>query len=166
MKMVGDPTELWRQIGKTLWMVQLVEYGLVHFTVATRLPEKISKSEMLDLFEKQFKPSVGVLLGNLRQAGLIPPKTDAALSNFVDERNWLAHSIRILHGNDIHDAAAYSVLISRLERLQTDSLSISKAVADWLEQWAKSRGVSQEELRRETERLMSEAPRAEERGQI
>ena len=161
MKMVGDPTELWRHIGKALWMVQLVEYGLVHFTVATRLPEQISQSEILDLFEKQFKPSVGVLLGNLRQTGFIPPTTDKALSHFVDERNWLAHRIRMLHGNDIHDAAAYGLLVSRLERLQTDSLAISQAIADWLDRWAKSRGVSQEELRLETERLLSQVPRAE-----
>ena len=161
MKTVGDTTELWRHIGKALWMVQLVEYGLVHYTVATRLPDKISKAELTNLFEKQFKPSVGVLLGNLRQAGLVSPSTDVALSHFVEERNWLAHRIRMLHSNDINDVAGYGSLIARLERLQTNSIEISKAIADWLESWARSRGISSEELRLETERLLAEAPQPE-----
>lgn len=161
MEIVGDPSELWRQIGKALWMVQLVEYGLVHYTVANRIPETVTRSELTDLFEKQFKPSVGVLLGNLRQAGLLAHGTDAALSNFVEERNWLAHRVRMLNSGDIHDAGAYRSLIGRLEHLQSNSLIISKAIAAWLEVRAKNQGVSETELRLEANRLLAGVPRGE-----
>ncbi len=152
--MIGDPSELWLRIGKTLWHVQIAEYSLVHFAVANRLPNHFSQEEADSLFESQFKPTVGVLLGNLRQAKLISSAADVAISIFVAERNWLAHHIRRLNNADIYNQARYEALLTRLDALKESSDSISRGVTLWLEKWGEKKGVSKEDIETETKNIL------------
>lgn len=158
MSFVGDPSELWRHIGKALWMAQLVEYSVVHFAVASRAPATLTEHDVEELLERQFKSTVGVVVGNLRQANLVSPALDAQLSAFVAERNWLAHRVRLQHALDIHSRSAFSALIARLEALQKSSLALADSLATALENWCIARGVSREALRVEVERLLAQRP--------
>ena len=147
--MIGDPSELWRMIGKALWHVQLAEYSLVNFYVATRL-DKDSSLDLDDLLERNFKPTVGVIVGNLRQSGVLNEIIDKQISDFVSERNWLAHHIRRLHNSDIYNEQKYVQLIARLNALKTSSDAISTGVTHWMDGWAVSRGLTREEIEQET----------------
>jgi hypothetical protein len=147
--MIGDPTELWRIIGKTLWYVQLAEYSLVNFFAATRL-DKNSQIDLEDVLEKNFKATVGVIVGNLRQAGVLNDVIDKQLSEFVEERNWLAHHIRRLNNGDLYNEQRYATLLTRLNALKSSSDSISLGATHWLDGWAASKGLTPEEIEQET----------------
>jgi len=147
--MTGNPSELWRNIGKALWHVQLAEYSLVNFYVATRL-DKDSHLDLDELLERNFKPTVGVIVGNLRQAGMLNDVIDKQISDFVAERNWLAHHIRRQHNSDIYNEKKYAVLLARLDALKVSSDAISAGVTHWLDGWAASRGITHEEIEQET----------------
>ena len=148
--MIGDPSELWKRIGKALWHVQLAEYSLVNFYVATRL-EKDEDLDIEDLLERNFKPTVGVIVGNLRQAGVLNEIIDKQISQFVAERNWLAHHIRRLHNVDLYSQERYAALLGRLDALKEASDAISLGATHWLDGWAESRGLTREEIEEETE---------------
>lgn len=148
--MIGDPSELWRRIGKTLWHVQLAEYSLVNLFVATRL-DKSSDLDLDELLERNFKPTVGVIVGNLRQSGVLNEIIDKQISEFVAERNWLAHHIRRLHNSDLYSLDRYTALLDRLDALKTASDAISLGTTHWLDGWAASRGLTRKEIEQETE---------------
>jgi hypothetical protein len=147
--MIGDPSDLWRRIGKALWHVQLAEYSLVNFYVATRL-DKNSCLDLEDLLERNFKPTVGVIVGNLRQAGVLNEIIDKQISEFVAERNWLAHHIRRLNNSDIYHEHRYAALLGRLDALQSASDAISLGATHWLDGWAASRGLTRDEIEEAT----------------
>lgn len=151
--MKEDPSELWHQVGKTLWLVQLAEYALVYFAVANRYPKPLTEDELEKVFVKQFKPSIGIIIGNLRTANLLTATTDKALSSFVDERNWLAHHIRRENHGDLYHEQKYQSLISRLISLQETSKTIATQIEIWLDRWAQGRGMSKETLDAEAERI-------------
>lgn len=148
--MVGNPSEMFHRIGKALWHVQLAEFSLVNFYVASRLDKKFSQESLDDLLERNFKATVGVILGNLRQAGMLNEVTDAQVSGFVAERNWLAHHIRRLNNGDLYSGDKYSALLARLDALKINSDEISLGVTTWMDGWAQSRGLTKEELEQET----------------
>ena len=148
--MIGNPSELWRRIGKALWHVQLAEYSLVNFYVATRL-DKGSDLDLEDLLERNFKPTVGVIVGNLRQSGVLNEIIDKQISEFVAERNWLAHHIRRFHNGDLYNQERYAALLGRLDALKTASDAISLGATHWLDGWAASRGLTREEIEQEAE---------------
>ena len=148
--MIGDPSELWRRIGKALWHVQLAEYSLVNFYVATRL-DKDARLDLEDLLERNFKPTVGVIVGNLRQSGVLNEIIDKQISEFVAERNWLAHHIRRFHTSDLYNEERYAALLGRLDTLKAASDAISLGATDWLDGWAASKGLTRQEIEQETE---------------
>ncbi|TAK38818.1 MAG: hypothetical protein EPO30_04680 [Lysobacteraceae bacterium] len=149
--MIAEPTQLWQQIGKTLWHVQLAEFSLVNFYVAGRLDKDPQQVDLDDLLERNFKSTVGVIVGNLRQAGMLNPAIDSQLANFVSERNWLAHHVRRLHNRDIYNQDRYVALLSRLDALKSESDAISVGVTHWMDGWAIAQGLTVEELEQETQ---------------
>ena len=149
--MIGEPTELWHRIGKTLWHVQLAESSLVNFFVASRLDKTPLQVDLEDLMERNFKATVGVIVGNLRQAGMLNQTIDSQLATFVSERNWLVHHVRRLHNRDIYSQDRYSALLARLDALKSNSDAVSVGVTHWMDGWARAQGLTTDEIEQETQ---------------
>lgn len=151
--MQGDSNELWMRMGKAMWSVQLLEFAIAHFVVTNKHPLPTTEEELENALGQKFRQTLGQLARAVSEKQNSPKGFEDELSWLVDERNWLAHKIRSQNHNDIYHIKKFDRLLDRLTELDHRTMNLAKTVADLLEKWTLSRGVSREKLDAEIVRL-------------
>ena len=151
----SDPSELWKRMGKAMWSVQVLEFGIAHFIVANKRPLPTTQDELQRALGQEFRQTLGQLARTLGKVQNLPNGFEDDLSWLVDERNWLAHNIWLQNHNDIRRLDTFNRLLKRLESLDHRAMNLAKIIAGLMEKWAISRGISQKELDAEASRLYS-----------
>ena len=140
-------------MGKAMWSVQLLEFGIAHFVVANKQPLPTTQEELQNALGQEFHRTLGQLAHTVGAAQNLPTDFEDEISWLVDERNWLAHKIRSQNHNDIYHFDKFNSLLDRLTELDRRAMNLVKTITELLEKWTVSRGVSKKELDAEVNRL-------------
>lgn len=142
---MGNPSELWVRIGRTLWSIQALEYALAHYLTLTKVTPG-NKEAAYSLLENSFKVTLGRLVKKLKQSISVPSEIETRLEHLTDERNWLAHRVFRLHHTDIRGHESFSNLIARIEHLGDEAISLATVMAALCRQWCIANGISEDKI--------------------
>ena len=144
------PTEeevslLYHDIGKGVWHLQYVEYALntlIALRVDIREPGRVTHEAAQAALAKHRGGVLGNSVKTARDNSLLPIELEQELSAFIAERNWLIHRSIDSHGELLYTEAGRTETFARLEKFISDAKALQHGIAEQIEQFAESQGVS------------------------
>ena len=152
--LLDRPGQMWRQMGRALFAIQMLEYVLSHYIVV-RLLHK-SRDEAIELLEKSLAKTLGQLIKTLKDDKVpIPDGYEDRLNHFVAERNWLVHRLYRENSEHIFSGVKYEIVIKRIMVLIAEAKSISQTIVELSEQWRYKQGMTKEQYDAEIKKWLS-----------
>jgi hypothetical protein len=135
------------QIGHAVWQIQALEDTLAHLiTIMLRVPQRVALEEAEEVLENVRKGTLGRLLKEIKESGIMLEGFEKRLDDFLSERNWLIHRSRRLHHADIYHDEKFEKLLKRIDTLVEESRVLNREFAAMLESYVISKGVKPEEI--------------------
>jgi len=147
------PSELFIEIGHTLFTVQRLESALCHY-IALVLHE--SPEQATQLLEGSLKLSLGRLLRTMKQKGVVPSGFEDRLDSFLQERNWLVHRLYVENCYDLSDDGAFARLMARVDGVRKEARFMSKSFASMCRDWSLANGMSKSDFDRAVGRILQD----------
>ena len=141
-------------VGFTLWQLQAFEESAVSWVVVRLHATRGMGAEAgEELAKKAERRTLGSVLRELRDEGVVAAPLAEELSEVLELRNWLVHRARKeFHGMLTSDELLSSLHV-KLANIAERALAAQKAVAVELEQFVLSSGVSRAFIDREASAL-------------
>jgi hypothetical protein len=146
-----------QSLGFALWQTQTLENALVSYLVMVhKVPFGSARADVEHAFLGADKRTLGQLLHELKnfegKAGNLVVRLDA----FLPERNWLVHKSRHTSHADVYKPAPTLALLTRLERLADDALSLAQDIQVALEQSLTTHGITRDFIERKSREIVEE----------
>lgn len=148
---------MYTAMGRALWFCQCFEEALAYclcllFEIHRDTAEEIANRVLADKRRK----TLGQLVKEIadKKSPLVPESLENRLSRFTEERNWLAHRIQHQNHTDMYHQDRFEQLLKRLEALKVEAQALSKVFEQFLDNWYREQGVSQEELARRMRQIL------------
>jgi hypothetical protein len=101
--LIGHIKIIEEHIGHALWEVQGLEQLITKYYVFINL------SDIPDFTDENFRRTLGVIVTKLQQIKGLDEEFEKRLDDFVEERNWLIHRIRLRNFTDLMKKTNFSV---------------------------------------------------------
>ena len=149
--------EAMQAVGFALWQLQSLEETAVTWVVVRLHASRgMGREAGVELSKKPERRTLGSVLKELREAGVVPAELAEELLAVLELRNWLVHRARKeFHGMLTSDELLIS-LHSKVSAIASRALAAQKSAAAELEQFVLSSGVSKETIDREASALAKE----------
>ena len=121
-------------IGHALWEVQGLEQ------LITKYFSFINIYEIPDFTDKYFRNTLGRIVRELIKVTELDERFERRLDDFVDERNWLVHRIRLRHFNDLMKNSDFQSLIERIVDLSEEARNLIHVFDDLMMEHCKQLG--------------------------
>jgi hypothetical protein len=116
--LLGRIKNIEKHIGHALWEVQGLEQ------LVTKYYTFIKISEIPDFTDKNFRKTLRVVVGKLKEVIELDGNFERRLDHFVDERNWLVHRIRLHNFTDLMKNSNFQSLIKRVDNLSEEARNL------------------------------------------
>lgn len=138
---------LYQLIGEGVWQLQNLEDAL-HSCITVKRDLKtrgsVSSQEAMLLLEKNRAQVLGKSVKYAKEAGIFNQKLQDRLEKFKEERNWLIHRSVHEKREDLYVDKTRFSLMERIKRFSNEALQLQKLVAQELEDFVLSQGISKE----------------------
>ncbi len=127
-------------MGQALLNIQVLEDTLsrsITLKADVGHPRKVSKAEVEELLRKRQALTLGKAIGVASQNGLYADDLQAALSVFLEERNWFVHKST----DDFYFSNRRNLLVSRLNAIALEAYRIQRAIEDDLIAFSEGNGL-------------------------
>lgn len=143
--------ELYSTIGNGIWHLQKLEDALHTFITVKcdiKVRGSVSTEKAEAILSKHRSNTLGRSLNIARSADLFSTGLQARLDQFKEERDWLVHRSVYKNGQDLYLDGKRYALILRIQNFLEEALILQKLVAEELENFVVSQGVSREQIMR------------------
>jgi hypothetical protein len=164
--MSQDVQELFRLVGKAVWMLQHLENFVATFTAMIILQKRRDKSKNVTeefankTLEKQKKLTLGVMILNAKREKSIPPFLHERFNNFLKERNWLIHSCMQTDHLSLRSEKNKLHLFGRLEEFSEEAIDLRKELQNLMNTWSSEKGYDLNLAIEKAEKLIREASKS------
>jgi uncharacterized protein YutE (UPF0331/DUF86 family) len=132
-----------QRIGFALWQIQELERVAAQLFVLVAKAEIGMSQEIADaLVEEAQSKTFGATVNKLKTGKHLKADLQERFSALLSERNWLVHNSRSSSRSAIHHQADYKTLITRVDNIADESLSLLKALSNNSEEFLLKMGVS------------------------
>lgn len=135
-------------MGKALWESQGFERMLATHLVILGIKKKPSEDELLNALQAKFAHSLGLVWKKHKESSTLDPEFEKRINEFKQERDWLVHQLYRLNFEDLHSEDAFCRLISRVDHLAEEAMSLIKIFDGLIIAYFQARGLSPEEIRK------------------
>lgn len=144
-----------QRIGFALWQIQELEgVSAQYFVLLTQAKRGMGEAAANALIEKSKKKTFGNTIYNITKQGLLSIELKDRFLNLLSERNWLVHSSRADSRNSIQSDNAMNKLISRIDNMADESLSILKEIGSLIVSFIEKHGIAKEDINKKAEELL------------
>ncbi len=134
-------------IGSGIWYLQHVEDALSTFiTVKAEIKERggVSDDNAMSLLSKHRRNTLGTSIRIAEDRQVLDSEMIAILKTFKLERDWLVHRSLNENGDDLYLNTDRLRLLERLHKFSEDAKKLQRLIAEELEDFVVSKGVSRE----------------------
>jgi hypothetical protein len=134
-------------IGSGIWYLQHVEDALSTFiTVKAEIKERggVSADNAMSLLSKHRRNTLGTSIRIAEDRQVLDSEMLAILKTFKLERDWLVHRSLNENGDDLYLNTDRLRLLERLHKFSEDAQKLQRLIAEELEDFVVSKGVSRE----------------------
>ena len=134
-------------IGSGIWYLQHVEDVLsAYITVKAEIKERggTTAENAHRLLSKHRRNTLGTSIRIAKDRQVLHPELLAMLETFKVERDWLVHRSMDENGDDLYLNSDRSKLLRRLSKFSEDARRLQGLIAQELEDFVVSKGVSRE----------------------
>jgi len=111
-----------QRMGTALWQVQGIEQILAkYYAIAFKLSGSPSAEEIEAEFGRNFVHTAGRLVGLIRGARGADDPIAQRLANFVDERAWLVHKLRLTDYMALSEEAGFQAVLARIGAIEREA---------------------------------------------
>jgi hypothetical protein len=136
---------LYNLIGEAIWHSQHVEQALHTFVTLKKdikVRGSVSPEAGEELFKKNQRRTLGFSLKASSEAAVLSASLQKRVEAFKEERNWLIHWSLPSNGADLYLDTTRFALMERVKRLTVEARAIHGLIAEELEVFVCSQGVS------------------------
>ena len=134
------------------------QLGLMLATMFNRQYLDVPYEDRDALFDQSLSKTLGQVTRILKKNMLASPMLESRLERAVKVRNWLAHKYFYERSREILSHAGREVMISELQAHADFLQEIDMIFTELMKKWRRRIGVSDEDVRAEMERFLSESP--------
>jgi hypothetical protein len=134
--------EIYASIGKAVWHLQFLEDVLVTYvTMRLSIKRPIALEAAMETLARERKKTLGTLLREAREGGLVQGDVANAFRLLVDERNWLIH--RSMHecNDGLHRLVERESFLKRLDDLTDEAIRLKKQLYSDATRWLAEQGI-------------------------
>jgi len=139
-------------IGSGIWFLQHVEDALsTYIAVKAEIKERgrTSAENAQILLSKHRKNTLGTSIRFAKEKQVLDPELLAMLEAFKTERDWLVHRSLYENGDDLFLNSDRHILLERLTKFSEDAKKLQGLIAEELEDFVVSKGVSRKWIHRQ-----------------
>ena len=152
-----------QRIGFALWQIQELEgVSAQYFVIVTQAKKGMGEAAGNAFVEKAKKKTFGNTIHNITKQGLLSIELKDRFFDLLSERNWLVHSSRADSRNAIHSDSAMNRLISRIDNMANESLSILKEIGTLTISFVEKHGIAKRDINKKAEELLKQWHESEE----
>lgn len=145
------------RIGFTLWQLQQLEGAVAQYLVLkTQAKPGMGLLEGNALVEKAQSGTFGTIVKKLIAAKAVTADVEGPLQDLVRERNWLVHDSLRDSRSAVHSDNAMHTLLDRVDAMAEAIKPLLSAIGVLAEAHVKTAGVTDEQIRTQTERTLRE----------
>lgn len=140
-------------IGSGIWHLQHVEDALsTYITVKAEIKDRggTSAENAKLLLSKHRRNTLGTSIRFAKDRQLLDPELLTMLEAFKLERDWLVHRSLHENGDDLYLNSERRRLLERLNKFSEDAKRLQRLIAEELEDFVVSKGVSREWIHQKT----------------
>jgi hypothetical protein len=140
-------------IGSGIWYLQHVEDALsTYITVKAEIKDRgvTSAENAKFLLSKHRRNTLGTSIRFAKDRQVLDPELLTMLEAFKIERDWLVHRSLHENGDDLYLNSERRKLLERLNKFSEDAKRLQRLIAEELEEFVVSKGVSREWIHQKT----------------
>ncbi|NBQ68670.1 MAG: hypothetical protein EBU46_07510 [Nitrosomonadaceae bacterium] len=146
-----------QRIGFALWQIQELEGVAAQFFVLVAKAEVGMGQEKANaLVEEAQNKTFGATVNKLIKGNHLPSELNARFSALLLERNWLVHNSRASSRSAIYHQPDYEQLITKVDSIADESLSLLKELSKQSEIYLLKIGITTEKLQSITEQTLQQ----------
>ncbi len=159
----NDVQELFRLVGKGVWMLQHLENAIAYFTTMIILQKRRDKSKNVSeefadkTLEKQKKLTLGPMISTAKREKSIPPLLHNRFDKLLKERNWLIHNCITTDYLSLRSENNKYRLFERLEEFADESMLLAKEIHNLNDVWFSGNGYDLDFAFKNAEKILHEA---------
>lgn len=155
--------EITQRIGFALWQIQELEgVSAQYFVLAAQAEKGMGEVAGNAIVEEARKKTFGRTIHRITNQGLLSVELKNRFLNILSERNWLVHRSRADSRDAIHSDAAMKKIVTRIDAIANESLSLLKEVGSISMEFVKEHGVTEKYIYQEAEELLRQWHESEE----
>jgi len=108
------------------------------------------------LAEKAKKKTFGDTIRQIVNAGLLSPGLETRSTSLLSERNWLVHRSRADSRSAIHNDLSMHRLLTRLDAIGEETLSLLRKIRNLSSAYVKKHGVTEEYINKKAKELLEQ----------
>jgi len=149
--------ELLQAVGYAVWQAAEFEDSLAHVVVIRlRKARGVGETRGAEILAKAQRRTMGHLLRELKDAGVLEAELERRATWLVDERNWLIHHAKRENRGALNNGSGYETLLARLARLGEEASDLNVTMVRELEEFIVSSGVDRAQIDEDAKRLQQE----------
>jgi hypothetical protein len=158
-----DVQELFRLVGKSVWMLQHLENAVASFTAMIILQKERDKSKKIteeyahNVLKKQKDLTLGRMIANAKSARSIPPELNNRFDIFLIERNWLIHNCIKTDYLSLRSDKKKALLFERIHDFAEEAMVLAKEIHNLHTEWFLDYGYDYNLVLQNAEKLIQEA---------
>ena len=146
---------LLQHVGYALWQAAECEDTLAHLIVLRlRDSRGIGEAAGAVLLQKAQKRTLGHLLQELRENGMLEGDVEQRLQVLLEERNWLVHRAKRESRGVLNDPAQFESLVARITRMADEATQLHSLLGSRLEDFVVASGVDRSVIDAEAAKLL------------
>ena len=139
--------ELCRMIGLSLMVGQKLQFAYAHYyAIHSKIERGLDDAAINSTLKRHLKKPMGVVVSDIRDNASFPKDLSVKISEFKEDRNWLAHDLDQEIWKDIIQNKNLDLIIDRLRDTMGKAVEIMDEVNHEGDLLMARKGVSAEEI--------------------